>query len=505
MKTGFSLTGRVDRQEIAAIDLGSNSFHMVVARFDQGEMRIQDRMKESVRLGFGIDEFGRLSREAQVRALACLARFASRITHLPGGSVRCVGTKTLRQAQSAQAFIKEAQQVLGHRIAVISGAEEARLIYAGVVHSIARPEQTQLVIDIGGGSTEFILGQAFKIHVKDSVDMGCVALMRDFFQDDQVTATRLQQALLACQQELEPVQRVLGQLSWDVVLGASGTMQAVYEVCLSNQLSTVGIELPALKQLCKRYVEHGQVQGLKLKGLSRDREPVFLGGVIALRALMEALSIEHIEPALGALREGLLYDLVGRSSAGDLRQRSVQLLAQRFHVNSGQAQGIAQTVIELWSQTPRQWSLPLSDAALLLQSAAHLLEVGLDIAHDQYHKHSAYIVEYSDLPGFAMDEQQLLAYLVRAQRKRYPRANPALQQIASTKRLQRLACLLRLAVLLHRVRAPRPANAVQLQAKGKRIIVRIAPQWLAEHSLLVADLQTEQRYAAEVGLQIELA
>jgi len=491
--------------EIAAIDLGSNSFHMVVARYHQGEMRIQDRMKESVRLGFGIDAKGQLSAAAQARALACLARFASRIAHLPAASVRCVGTKTLRQAHSSKAFLKQAQQVLGHRIAVISGAEEARLIYAGVMHSIAQPQQAQLVIDIGGGSTEFILGRGFKIDAKESVDMGCVALMRDYFSEGGVTAARIQQALLACQQELEPVARMLSAQHWDLVLGASGTMRAVHEVCLANQLAIRGIERPALKQLCQRYNAHGQVQGLKLKGLSQDREPVFLGGVIALRALMETLDITDIEPASGALREGLLYDLVGRRSAGDLRQASVQQLAQRFHVNWPQAQAVAQTVRALWCQTPQQWSLPLPDVPLLLESAAQLLEVGLDIAHDQFHKHSAYIVEFSDLPGFAMDEQQLLAYLVRAQRKRYPRPSPVLQQLASVKRLQRLALLLRLAVILHRVRAPRPDGAVQLRVQGKRVEVLVDAQWLAEHPLLVADLKTEQRFAAEVGLQIELA
>lgn len=477
---------------------------MVVARYHQGEMRIQDRMKESVRLGFGMMPSGELSQVAQQRALNCLARFASRVAHLPPGSVRCVGTKTLRQARAAKSFLKEAQRVLGHRISVISGAEEARLVYAGVMHSIARPEQAQLVIDIGGGSTEFILGQAFKIRAKESVDMGCVALMRDFFPDNQVSANRVERALLACQQELEPIQRMLRKQHWDQVLGASGTMRAAYEVCLANQLSTQGIEVDALKQLCQRYVAHGKVSGVKIKGVSQDREPVFLGGIIVLRALMEALAIASIEPAAGALREGLLYDLVGRSSAGDLRQRSVQQLAQRFHVNTHHSAAVAHTVTELWAQTPSGWSLPLPDVGLLLQSAAHLLEVGLDIAHDQFHKHSAYIVEFSDLPGFAIDEQQLLAYLVRAHRKRYPAPELNVQSIASVKRLQRLAMLLRLAVILHRVRAPRPEGAVTLWVKGKRVVIQLEPTWLAEHPLLLADLEAEQRYAAHVGLQIEL-
>jgi len=360
------------------------------------------------------------------------------------------------------------------------------------------------VIDIGGGSTEFIVGHAFHINAKESVDMGCVALMRDYFHDGKVTSARIQQATLACQQELVPVERMLRKQHWDVVLGASGTMRAVYEVCLANQFSLKGLERSALKLICQRYLAHGQTQGLKLKGLSQDREPVFLGGVIVLRALMEALEVNDIEPAAGALREGLLYDLVGRRSAGDLRQMSVRQLAQRFHVNAAQAEAVAQTVAEMWRQTPGQWSWPSLDTELMLRSAAHLLTVGLDIAHDAFHKHSAYIVENSDLPGFAIDEQQLLAFLVRAQRKRYPRPELSLQQTLSTKRLHRLALLLRLAVILHRVRAPRPSHAVSLQVKGKRVQINIDAAWMAEHPLLEADLQTEQHYADEVGLQLEI-
>ncbi|MEX1056466.1 MAG: Ppx/GppA family phosphatase, partial [Natronospirillum sp.] len=262
--------------EFAAIDLGSNSFHMVVAKQEDGELRILDRLKESVRLGFGLDETGGLSDVAQQRALDCLARFGERLSNLPSLSVRCVGTKTLREATNADDFLAAAEAALGHPIEIISGGEEARLIYDGVSHSLAGQEGRRLVTDIGGGSTELIIGQQFDILYKESLSMGCVAISRRFFGDGVVTAQRIRSALMACYQEIEPYQRSLQRIDWAHEVGASGTIKAAHKVCVANGWADPGITLHGLKQICERYETHGKLAELKLDGLGADRDPVFL-------------------------------------------------------------------------------------------------------------------------------------------------------------------------------------------------------------------------------------
>ncbi|MFC3851481.1 exopolyphosphatase [Salinispirillum marinum] len=492
--------------EFAAIDLGSNSFHMVVARQEDGELRILDRLKESVRLGFGLTPEGDLDDAAKERALACLRRFGERLSHLPSGSVRCVGTKTLRSANNTEAFLSAAEDALGHPIEIISGAEEARLIYDGVAHSLAGQAGNRLVVDIGGGSTEIIIGKQFSIDFKDSLGMGCVAITRQFFPDGKVTGKAIQAALMSCWQEIEPILRTLKRFQWEHEVGASGTIKAAFKVCQANGWGTHGITLEGLEKICTHYEAHGNVEGLSLPGLSADREPVFLGGVIVLRALFESLQLKSMEASQGALREGLLYDLVGRYGNQDIRETSVRQLAQRFHVDTEQAERVANTALELMQQVQQEWDLNPEEAGRYLRWSAYLLEVGLDIAHANFHKHSAYICEHSDMAGFSQQEQQILAFLVLSQRKKFPAKTYKEQKDKETvdKAIQRLSVLLRLAVILHRARADHSDIRITLSAQKKKLALHLAPPWFAEQPLLQADLASEAQHLAAIGYELSL-
>lgn len=491
--------------EWAAVDLGSNSFHLVIARQEDDELRLLDRLKETVRLGFGLDDEGELSDEAQARALDCLSRFGERLSHLPSGSVRCVGTKTLRMATNADDFLSAAEQALGHPIEVISGGEEARLIYQGVAHSVAGQSGRRLVADIGGGSTELIIGRQFEIDGKESLNMGCVAITRQFFADGKVTAGRIKQALVACAQEIEPFQRALRRYPWEHEVGASGTIKAAHKVCVANGWANPGITLAGLEAICDKYQKKGDISGVDLDGLSKDREPVFLGGVIVLRALFEALDLKSMVWSQGALREGLLYDLVGRYSNRDIREHSVMRLAERFHVDSAQVERVAGTAVELMQQVHKDWDFNQEEAARYLRWAANLMEVGLDISHDNFHKHSAYICEHSDLPGFSQQEQQILSFLVLAQRKKFPaktyRAGKS-QSGVLDKTVQRLAVLLRLAVILHRARADHPELTMGLNACKKSLTLGLDAGWLDSQPLVAADLAAETDYLKAINMAL---
>ncbi len=489
--------------EYAAIDLGSNSFHMVVARQEAGELRILDRLKESVRLGFGLDERGNLSAESQERAMACLSRFGERISHLPDVSVRCVGTKTLRSARNSEQFLNAAEQALGHPIEVISGSEEARLIYQGVAHSLAGHEGRRLVADIGGGSTELIIGQQFESDFKESLSMGCVAITRRFFSDGKVTSKRISQALIACYQQIEPIKRTMKKQHWSHEVGASGTIKAAYKVCAANNWTDPGITQNGLVRICDAYEKHGSIDRIKLAGLSSDREPVFLGGVIVLRALFEELGLRSMEASQGALREGLLFDLVGRYARRDIRENSVRGLALRFHVDMEHAERVGNTAVELMHQVQADWQLDPDDAERYLRWSASLMEIGLDISHTQFHRHSAYICEHSDLPGFSVQEQQVLAFLVLAQRKKFPAKTYKSRRQSLTQSVQRLAVLLRLAVILHRARTDHPDLPLNLSAGKKSLHLHLDPVWLEGQPLVAAELETEAAYLHAIGLRLE--
>lgn len=498
----FNLS-RLDRSNtshIAAIDLGSNSFHMIIAKWDNDQLVVVDRLRDPVRMGWGLGSDGSLSEDARIRALNCLEKFGERLREYPSRSVRIVGTKTLRSINDSSQFLADAQQRLGHPVEIISGDEEARLIYLGVAHCIAPEAGKRLVMDIGGGSTEIIVGEGMSPLIKESLNMGCVAITKKFFLDGKVNEKNTSKALIACMQELSPVAEEFIQQGWNQVLGASGTIKAVAKVCTASGWSNGVIRLMDLEKIVRLYCQHGSTD-LKIPGLSEDRQQVFIGGVIVLISLFESLQLTEMMAADWALREGLLFDLKGRLEDHDIRQGSVDALASRFHVNMEKAKAVAATALNLLEQVADDWHLNHTEASKLLAWAARLYSVGLDIAHNDYHKHSAYVVQHVDLAGCSRVEQTHLAALVLAHRKRFPLKHFP----PGNDDLIHLAMLLRIAVIFHRGKKIDGLPKIELSAAKKKIKLKISNTWLEQHPLTHADLETEMRHLDDIGYDLELA
>jgi len=489
----------------AAVDLGSNSFHMIVAREQQGQLHVVDRLREMVRLSAGLDNEKCLTLEAQTRALECLQRFGQRVASTPRGKVRAVGTNTLRSAHNSHIFIQKAEEALGHAIEVISGMEEARLIYLGVAHSLAADEKRRLVIDIGGGSTEIIVGEGFSPLYMESLYMGCVSMTTRFFPNGEITAPAWKRAELATLVELEPILTLFNAAGWDKAIGASGTVKAVRSVVQAMGWCDGGISLSAMKKLADSLKNAGHFDKIQLKGLSEERRPVFAGGVVVLYGIFKALKIDFMEVSDGALREGLLHDLLGRVHHEDVRGLSVMALAKRFQLDLAQAARIEDTVKHLLTQVAADWRLDVSDDGQWLSWATQLHELGLAVAHSHHHKHGAYIVQNADLSGFSQQEQAILAMLIRTHRRKflksYFQSLPAHWQL----RARRLTILLRLAVVLHRSRSPQPVPRLQLAASENSLIVKFPKGWLARHPLARTDLEQEKTFlsAGDMILQVE--
>src|SRR5687768_220107 len=403
---------------IAAVDLGSNSFHMVVARHSHGQLIILDRLRESVRLGAGLDEQGRLKREAIEVALACLERFGQRLRDMKAESVRVVGTNTLRKAKRKGAFLDRARSALGHPIEVISGIEEARLIYLGVANTMPSEPGRRLVADIGGGSTEIIIGEGQHPKKLESLHMGCVSMSSRIFNDGVITEKRMKRARLAARLELEPVQATFKNYGWEHTVGSSGTIRAVSDV-LRARSNGDGIITPAgIELLIEQLLRAGELSKLRLPGLAEERLPVFPGGLAILAEVLSVLDIKTMKAADGALREGLLYDLVGRFTDEDARLRSVRAMQGRYHVDVLQASRVEAIALDFLRQTQTEWALDDHFAEAVLSWAARLHEIGLDVSHSHYQKHGAYLLEHADMPGFPQEEQKILASIVGAHRRK---------------------------------------------------------------------------------------
>ena len=497
-------TSRQVPDVIAAVDLGSNSFHMVVARYSHGQLVILDRLREMVRLAAGLDEQGRLTREAIDRAIACLERFGQRLRDMQAGSVRAVGTNTLRKAKRRGAFLDSAASALGHPIEIISGIEEARLVYLGVAHTMPSEPGPRLVIDIGGGSTELIIGEGLTTRALESLYMGCVGLSQQFFADGQITEKRMRRARLAARRELDPVQTRFGRGSWEQAVGSSGTVRAIADMVRSRCGGDSAITPRAVAELVDVAVRAGHVTRIKLPGLAEERAPVFPGGLAIVAEVLEALEIPALRAADGALREGLLYDLLGRLTDEDARSRTVRGMQARYHVEEAQAGRVEVTALALLQQVQEEWGLTEPLAELVLGWAARLHEIGLDLSHSHYHKHGAYLIEHSDMAGFPRQEQQLLAAIVGGHRRKV-NARP-LEDLAPPWHVkgELLMVLLRLSVLLHRGRSSTPLPEIRASAQSRGLDLEFPSGWLDAHPLTRADLDTEADHLKAIGFRLNV-
>ena len=488
---------------VAAIDLGSNSFHMIVARIANGHVQILDRLREMVQLAAGLDSHHRLSAESQQRALDCLARFGQRLRHIPPARLRIVGTNTLRQARNSAEFVARAEQLLGHRVEIVSGQEEARLIYLGVAHSVGDVAGQRLVVDIGGGSTELIIGEQFDpVHLA-SLRMGCVSMTRGCFDDGRITANGLREAELLVQLNLEPVREAYLARGWQVATGASGSIKAIQDVIVGEGWSREEITLDGLRRLRAALLEVRDTAGVASRWqLEPARARVFVGGFVVLHGLCEALNVERMEVSEGALREGLIYDLLGRIRHEDVRDRTIADVTRRFGLDEAQAGRVSAVALDLLRQARVSWGLAGKEMRHVLERAARLHEIGLLLTHDQYHKHGAYVLAHSDLPGYSRNDQQLLSALVRRHRRSFPADAFADLPKDLARPARRLCVLLRLAVVLHRGRSNEPLPPINLRADRQRVHLTFPEGWLAEHPLTRADLQIEARLLRRAGFEL---
>lgn len=490
---------------LAAVDLGSNSFHMIIARLRDGHFQVVDRLREMVQLRAGLDKDHYLSQEAQDRALACLERFGERIRHLPFGDVRVVGTNTLRIAHNSQRFLRQARQALGHPIDIVTGEEEARLIYIGVAHALAFDNSRRLVMDIGGGSTEYIIGEGFRGMMRESLEMGCVSYSQKFFKDGKTSASAMQKAMLAAASQLRTIQRPYRQAGWAEAIGASGTIRCVANICREHGWADDGvITADALQKMIQHLIEAGSIEAANLQGLSEERNKVIAGGLCVLAASFDRLGIDRMIVSDGALREGLLYDLLGRIQHDDERDRTVEALARRYDVDEGHGERIKVMATQLFEQVAADWDIDYEELLHRLQWACKLHEVGLAISHNQFHKHSAYLVGYSDLPGFSREEQQVLSVMVRGQRRSFPKKYIKKLPDELQQSTQRLTVLLRLAMVFNRGRSELADTYVKLRLSGKKLILTLPDGWLREHPLTEADLEHEAEHLKKIDLKLEV-
>jgi exopolyphosphatase/guanosine-5'-triphosphate,3'-diphosphate pyrophosphatase len=489
--------------QLAALDLGSNSFHLIVAQHQNGRIQVLDRLKEMVRLAAGLDANDRLSRASMDRAIECLGRFAQRLKHLSSDNVRVVGTNTLRKARNGWEFISRAQQVIGHPIEIISGREEARLIYQGVCYAMGPADGRRLVVDIGGGSTELILGRGYYPELMDSLYMGCVSMSERYFSDGELKAQRFVAAELAARQEIEPVETLYRKRGWDNAIGTSGTIHAINDVAVQMGI-TGGITAAALSEIVKSLTSAKNTGNVALEGLAGERIPVFPGGVAILRAIFEGFKVESLQVSSGALREGLLQDLIGRVGHEDVRENSVADLARRYHVDSTHAANVAETAQLLFAQVAQAWGLDDEHGRLLRWSAA-LHEIGMDVSHSQYHKHGHYLLLNMDLAGFSQSDKLRLALIVRAHRRKFPELEFDVVASDERKTLVRLAVLLRLAVVLRRNRTGEPLPEVLLEAESSKLTVTFPDGWLDARPLTYLDLEQDAEFLGVVPFNLKIS
>lgn len=493
-----------DGEFLAAVDLGSNSFHMVVARYEHGEPRVIDRLRDSVRMAIGLRPDGTLDAGHRAAALASLARFGQRIAGIPALHVRAVATNTVRRLASPHAFLSAAEAALGHPVEIVSGREEGRLIFLGAAHDLPASRDHRLVIDIGGGSTEFIIGRGTSPLLTESVQVGCIASTLRFFPGGKITRKRWLRARREIGVLLQQFSEDYREAGWADAYGSSGTSKAIGAVVRAMKLSDDGITPEALTAVREALIEQGASGGvLKLPGLPEDRAEVFAGGVAIYEAAFEALGIERLRVSESSMREGLLWDLIGRSAGTDPRMASIDALAARYGVDRAQSRRVETTALGLFDQLAKVWKLD-DDGREWLAWAARVHELGLAIAHSQHQRHGAYILRHADLAGFSRQEQQLLAAIVESHRRKPEKSVITALPVRYRMLARHITAILRLGVLFRRARRAEALPRIRAVATRQRLRLTLPADWLDQHPLTEADLDQEREPLAELGLELEI-
>ena len=487
----------------AAVDLGSNSFHMLVARREHGELRVLDRIREMVRLGGGLDNDGNLDPEVRDRALACLSRFGQRLRGIPANNLRAVGTQTFRRLKNADEFLLDVENALECPVDIIAGREEARLVYLGVSQWIAGPRRKKLVMDIGGGSTELVIGEGVDPIEMESMQFGCVSVTNRFFSNGEITAKSLRMAQRAVAAELQELQTVYRNAGWQTAIGSSGTFRSAAAMCTANGWCTKGVTSKALKKLKQKALTFRTIEDINIDGLSERRKPVFIGGLAILLACFKALAIKEMLVSPYALREGLLQDLLGRLEHRDPRDKAVKALMTRFAVDPAQVARVRRTALKLFDSVSGKAAVEESHR-VMLGWAAELHEIGLSLSHESYQRHSAYLVEASDMSGFSRQEQLFLAALVGFQRRDIPPAYAAGLPGRLHRALAVTLLCMRLSWIFCRTREDDAIGDFKVRLKGSSVRLVLPDDWRENHPLTIADLEYEVNALQTTGLQLKI-
>jgi exopolyphosphatase/guanosine-5'-triphosphate,3'-diphosphate pyrophosphatase len=494
-----------EASKVAALDIGSNSFHLVVARIVAGSVQIVHRVKQKVRLAEGLDDKNILSQEAIDRGIECLKVVAESLKGFEPDSVRIVATHTLRRARNANAFINAAIDVLPYTVEVISGTEEARLIYSGVAHT-NHDDGRRLVIDIGGGSTEFVIGEGLDPLICRSLQMGCVSYTQRFFSSGEIKAKAFDKAITAAEQEMELIEGKYGKLGWQQCIGTSGTIRTLFNLAQQNKdvSHDLPVTLKGLKALMRQFIDAGHVDNLGDLAINEDRQGVIAGGLAILIGIFKALNIEELMYSPSALREGVIYEMEAELYHADIRSRTAKSLVTRYDVDTTQANMVLSTTQNLFQQCQKDWKLKHPDFSAMLSWAALLHEVGLQINSRGVQRHSAYILQNVDLPGFNQEQQELLATIVRYHRKKIrPQEFPSFYQYNNDS-LIRLIMILRLGVLLNIKRQENFIPDFTMTTQGNIISLTFPEDWLTTHPIIHADLQRESHYLKAVNYELKV-
>ena len=496
----------MDNSLLATVDLGSNSFRVLIATLrEDGTLFPVDQLKETVRLAGGLDDKNNLTKESQLSALEVLSRFSERLVGFNKNKVRVVGTSTLRVAKNSSEFIAIANKTLGFNIEVISGTEEARLIYIGAMHSLAYTQEKRLVVDIGGGSTEFIIGSGYEPQIMESVTMGCVSFSNRYFPDGELNEANFDNAIFAARGKIQSMEHLFAEQNWSAAIGTSGTARSLYDLCVVNELADY-ITLDALHKLKKLFVKYKNSKSFDLAGLKEDRRPVIAGGLAIMIAIMEELHVTDMTIADGSLREGVMYDLLGRHNNQDLRISTVAGLKKRYSIDENQSTRVADTALMLLKGLVNNSGLE-DNYYKLMQWAAGLYEVGLSISHNDYHKHGAYILANADLAGFSKPEQSILSDLVRSHRGSVLKACDSIKEKRKLRmRFIIMILSLRLAVIFNRNRKNLPDNAIisiNLVSKSG-VNMTLCGSWLQQNPLTLYSLNEEIEQWEKLNIKINL-
>jgi len=502
---------------IAVLDLGSNSFHVLLARVEHGEIRPLDFLGEKVQLAASLDQDRWLSDDAIERALECLKRFAGLITNLKAEEVRIVGTQVLRKARNRQQLIWPAQRMLGHDVEIISGHEEARLIYLGVSHRLPKTDEKRLVVDIGGGSTEFIVGRNFESLTCESISLGCVSFTKSYFANGVISSARYAQAYTSARLKLLELEPNLLQLNWDASFATSGTAKAIGQVCGFAGLSENGaITKAGIKWQKKYLLKAGDVKKLDLKGVKDDRRSIYPAGLVIMEAIFDSLDLDSMQYCDWALREGVIYDLLGRNQQEDVRIRTLRAMSERSGIDIDYAKKVIVTALDLLNQVKFSWNLEQAWQQNILDWVAQIHEIGRVISHNNYHKHGAYLIKHADLAGFSLHDQQMLALIIRYQKGKIKLAEfedfDGIKLIKNSKKslslqeslslsLLKLCILLRLSIVLNHARQQLAVKA-KFHVSENNLFLEFADEYLVQNPLIAADLTKEAEQLSKINFNL---